>query len=34
VANNVAIDVLACKLYVSDEAVTIANGIDARLPSV
>lgn len=34
VTNNVAIDVLACKLYVSDEAVTIANGIDARLPSV
>lgn len=34
VSNNVAIDVLACKLYVSDEAVTIANGIDARLPSV
>lgn len=34
VANNVAIDVLACKLYVGDEAVTIANGIDARLPSV
>ena len=34
VDNNVAIDVLACKLYVSDEAVTIANGIDARLPSV
>ncbi|CAJ1493782.1 sensor domain-containing protein [[Mycobacterium] kokjensenii] len=32
VTNNVAIDVLACKLYVSDEAVTIANGIDARLP--
>lgn len=34
VSNNVAIDVLACKLYISDEAVTIANGIDARLPSV
>ena len=34
VTNNLAIDVLACKLYVSDEAVTIANGIDARLPSV
>lgn len=34
VANNVAIDVLACKLYVIDEAVTIANGIDAQLPSV
>ncbi|WP_082103933.1 sensor domain-containing protein [Mycolicibacter arupensis] len=34
VTNNVAIDVLACKFYVSDEAVTIANGIDARLPSV
>lgn len=34
VSNNVAIDVLACKLYVVDEAVTIANGIDARLPSV
>ncbi|WP_234812327.1 sensor domain-containing protein [Mycolicibacter longobardus] len=34
VSNNVAIDVLACKLYVSDEAVTIVNGIDARLPSV
>ncbi|GFG87862.1 sensor domain-containing protein [Mycolicibacter algericus] len=34
VANNIAIDVLACKLYVGDEAVTIANGIDARLPSV
>ncbi|ORW66939.1 hypothetical protein AWC24_12980 [Mycolicibacter senuensis] len=34
VSNNVAIDVLACKLYVSDEGVTIANGIDARLPSV
>ena len=34
VANNVAIDVLACKLYVSDEGVTIVNGIDARLPSV
>lgn len=34
VSNNVAIDVLACKLYVGDEAVTIANSIDARLPSV
>lgn len=34
VSNNVAIDVLACKLYVSDEGVTIVNGIDARLPSV
>lgn len=34
VTNNVAIDVLACKLYVSDEAVTIAHGIDARVPSV
>jgi hypothetical protein len=34
VSNNVAIDVLACKLYASDEAVTIVDGIDARLPSV
>jgi hypothetical protein len=34
VANNVAIDVLACKLFAGDEAVTIAQGIDARLPSV
>jgi hypothetical protein len=34
VTNNVAIDVLACKLYASDEAVTIVDGIDARLPSV
>jgi hypothetical protein len=34
VTNNVAIDVLACKLFASDEAVTIVDGIDARLPSV
>ncbi|MBS9534386.1 sensor domain-containing protein [Mycobacterium sp. M1] len=34
VTNNVAIDVLACKVGVGDEAVTIANGIDAQLPSV
>ncbi|MEO8814386.1 MAG: sensor domain-containing protein [Mycobacterium sp.] len=34
VANNVAIDVLACKAYVGDEAVTIAHVIDAHLPSV
>lgn len=34
VSNNVAIDVLACKPYVADEAVTIAQAIDARLPSV
>lgn len=34
VSNNVAIDVLACKFYASDEAMTIVGGIDARLPSV
>lgn len=34
VSNNVAIDVLACKMFAADEAVTIAHGIDARLPSV
>ena len=34
VSNNVAIDVLACKHYASDEAVTIVDGIDAQLPSV
>lgn len=34
VSRNVAIDVLACKFYATDEAVTIAHGIDARLPSV
>jgi hypothetical protein len=34
VTNNVAIDVLACKFFASDEAVTIVDGIDARLPSV
>jgi hypothetical protein len=34
VSNNVAIDVLACKFYAADEAVTIVQGIDARLPSV
>lgn len=34
VSNNVAIDVLACKFYAADEAVTIVHGIDARLPSV
>ncbi len=33
VVNNVAIDVLACKFYAADEAVTITHGIDARLPS-
>lgn len=33
ISNNVAIDVLACKLYVTDEAITIAHGIDTRLPS-
>lgn len=33
VSNNVAIDVLACKFYAGDEAITIAHGIDARLPS-
>ena len=34
VSNNVAIDVLACKHYSSDEAATIVHGIDARLPSL
>lgn len=34
ISNNVAIDVLACKEFAIDEAVTIAEGIDARLPSV
>lgn len=34
VSNNVAIDVLACKLFAADEAVTIAHTIDSRLPSV
>ncbi len=34
VSNNIAIDVLACKQYASDEAITIAHGIDERLPSV
>lgn len=34
VTNNVAIDVLACKFFADDEAITIAEGIDARLPSV
>lgn len=33
VANNVAIDVLACKMFAADEAVTIAHTIDSRLPS-
>jgi hypothetical protein len=34
VSNNVAIDVLACKRYAADEAMTIVHAIDARLPSV
>lgn len=34
VSNNVAVDVLACRFGVGDEAVTIAHGIDTRLPSV
>lgn len=34
VSNNVAIDVLACKLFATDEAVTIAHTIDSRLPTV
>ncbi|MGV0626989.1 sensor domain-containing protein [Mycolicibacter minnesotensis] len=34
VSNNIAIDVLTCKDYGDDEAVTIVNAIDARLPSI
>lgn len=34
VSNNVAIDTMVCKSYVNDEAVAVADGIDARLPSV
>ena len=33
VSNNVAVDVLACKLFANDEGVTVVDAIDRRLPS-
>nr|WP_165964958.1 sensor domain-containing protein [Mycobacterium eburneum] len=34
VSNNVAIDVIACKMHADDEGTAIIDQIDARLPSV